>query len=212
MDNQNFGSQIPPVEPKAQSASPLNKRLIIGLSAGIVILLAAVIYLFTAKQAVSPVVDNNQQTKNQEPAEDNNQTATTDWKTYTSNSFGFSIKYPEGYEPTMELNDQHNKLTVFGGDRADFFEVRIIKDQDKDMSVKYGYLGAQIETQDISLSNVKGYKAVSETGYGDAGFQGAPFVEFAVRRNDEVYHLNFYGDAVISEQENNILSAFKFTN
>ena len=86
-------SQIPPVEPKAQNASSLNKGLIIGLSAGIVVLLAVVIYLLMAKSANGPEVVNDNQAQNQQPAE----SGIADWKIYSNQKYGLEFQYPSDW-------------------------------------------------------------------------------------------------------------------
>lgn len=209
MDNLNIGAPMPPqAQPPIKPL--LNKGVIIGLSAAIVILFAAVIYLLTSKPANGPeVVGNNQANQNQQVK---NQDEIENWKTYTNTSLGFFVQYPVSFAPTVELNDQYNRLTAFGASKTDTrFEVRLYKDTDPDMGVKYGFLGAEIASTKVKLGDIIGFQAVSATGYGDAGAQGNPYVEFAARHNGNVYHLIFYGDAIVSVEENKILSTFKFT-
>ena len=150
---------------------------------------------FAAKVAVSPTPD-----------------VTAGWKTYTNANLGFSIEYPESIMPTLELNDQYNRLTTFGASEANTtFEVRLQKDTDPKIGVAYGFLGSTVMSKNVPFGGVVGYEAVSATGYGDAGVQGLPYVEFGARKNGDVYHVIFYGDATMSEQENQILSTFKLT-
>ena len=62
----------------------------------------------------------------------------------------------------------------------------------------------------IKIGGIAGFKAVSETGYCDGPGCGKPYVVFAARYKGDIYHLIFYGDAVVSAEENQILSTFKF--
>jgi hypothetical protein len=133
------------------------------------------------------------------------------WKVYTNTALGFSIKYPNGYEPGTELNDQYNRLTVFGEAREKYFEVRLEKDENPSADITYGFLGAEIVSNDIKLDGINGYKSVSTTGYGDAGHQGKPYVSFEARHNGDIYFITFIGDAIVSAEEQTILSTFKFT-
>ncbi len=133
---------------------------------------------------------------------------TADWETYTSNSLGFSIKYPDDAKPRIELDDQYNRLTGFGKLPGKSFEVRLYKDTDSDN----GFLGADKISKDIKLGGVNGYMAVSTTGYGDAGVRGVPYVGFAAEHNGNVYYLTFKGDSIVSKEEAQILSTFKFIN
>lgn len=91
MDNQNFGQPTPP-QTQPPIKPPLNKGLIIGLSAGIVILLAAVIYLLTSKPANGPEVENNNQVNQNQQVK--NQDETTSLKTYRNDQFGFEVQIP----------------------------------------------------------------------------------------------------------------------
>ncbi len=108
-------SQIPPKEPKAQNPWVLNGRLIVGLLAGIGILLAIVIYLFTAKPVNSPEVINDNQVKNQQQAAVG-QNPTADWKTYNNTEFEYEVKYPSDW--SINEDNQPNFSTVaLGGNR-----------------------------------------------------------------------------------------------
>lgn len=133
---------------------------------------------------------------------------TAGWETYSNASLGFSIKYPSNVRPTSESDDEYNRLTSFGSS----FEVRLEDDSFPDIGVIYGFLGSEVVSQEIKLGGITGYSAISETGYGDAGAQGRPYIEFGARHNGEVYHLIFYGDAILSAEESQVLSTFKFTN
>lgn len=64
MDNQMPGGPVPPIEPGAQNTSPLNKGLIIGLSAAVIVLLAVVVYLLSPKP-VDNFTQNSQQQNTQ---------------------------------------------------------------------------------------------------------------------------------------------------
>lgn len=141
----------------------------------------------------------------------NSQTA--DWKIYTNKDLGFSIEYPNEIKPNTELNDRYNRLTGFGKLQDIYFDVRLIKDDNPDIGVKYGFLEAEIVSKDIKLGGVNGYKAVSKNGYGDveSPSKDSPYVEFAARHNGDVYHLIFWGNANVSAEEQQILSTFKFT-
>ncbi len=137
---------------------------------------------------------------------------TAGWKTYTNVGLGFSLQYPDKFKPTLEENDNYNRIAVFGtSSDSYYFEVRLYKDTDPDIGVKYGFLDAEVISNTTKLGGIPGYNAMSTTGYGDAGGQGYPYVEFAARNNGSVYHLIFYGDASVSQEEYQILSTFKFT-
>lgn len=143
------------------------------------------------------------------------------WETYNNNSLGFSIKYPSDAKPSIELNDQDklNRLTGFGKStdkssgkllpgKYKYFEVRLEEDTDPDVGIKYGgFLDSKLVSKDIKLDGVSGYKAVETVGYDG----GDPFVEFGARHNGDIYHIIFYGDVNVSEEEQQILSSFKFT-
>ncbi len=132
------------------------------------------------------------------------------WNTYTNQSLRFSIQYPDDAAPSIKLNDANNRLTGFGVLPGKYFEVRLEKDTNLYIGVNFGYLDTEIKSKDIKLDGVAGYKAVSTTGYGDAGHQGPPFVEFGARYNGNVYHVIFYGDAEVSKEEQKILESFRF--
>ena len=129
---------------------------------------------------------------------------------YNNTKLGFSIQYPPSAKPSLELNDGTNRLTKFGKSTSNYFEVRIEKDENSDIGMGYGYLEASITSQNIKLGGIMGYEAISETGYGDAGGQSSPYVEFGARYNGDVYHLIFFGQPSVSKQDMEILSSFKF--
>ncbi len=147
---------------------------------------------------------------------------TIGWETYNNSSLGFSIKYPSDAKPSIELNDQDklNRLTGFGKStdksggkllpgKYKYFEVRLYEDTDPTADVSLiTFLDAKVISKDIKLGGVSGYKAVLTAGY-DRGDD--PLVEFGARHNGDIYHLIFYGDINVSNEEQQILSTFKFT-
>lgn len=215
MDNQNMGQQIPPVEPKAQSASPLNKGLIIGLSVGIVILLAAVIYLLTAKQAVSPIVGNNQLKGNQELAEDNNQSPTADWKTYQGS--GFEFKYPQSVS-VSSFNEAGYEVPATGNE-----DIVAVKSNGQTF-----LLIRKVGLQDLSEESIR--QQFSATPYNDFVFaQVKMFNKEGIKltfkgsgeeaENKTWYYFEhdgvFFQILIVSSYSsiaNQILSTFKFTS
>ncbi len=134
-----------------------------------------------------------------------------DWKTYRNEGLGFSIRYPNNIMPTFELNDQYNRLVAFGSSQKEnLFEVRLQRGDIVDMGVLYGFLGAKIVSKDVKLSGVPGFLSVSETGYGDVGVQGRPYVVSAAKHDGNFYHVIFYGDTELDKTEQMILDSFKF--
>ncbi|MEK7617721.1 MAG: hypothetical protein AAB410_01105 [Patescibacteria group bacterium] len=73
--------------------------MVIVLVGVIAVLLAGVIYLLTAKKAVSPTEkENNQQVKNQDEA--------ADWKTYENSNLNFEFQHPSDF---MVEDDDYSK-------------------------------------------------------------------------------------------------------
>lgn len=139
------------------------------------------------------------------------QKQSSDFKTYTNSSLGFSIKYPADIKPTLELNDEYNRLTMFGDVKGKHFEVRLQESTDSQMGVKYGFLGAEILSTSTMVGGVKGYTATSQ-GYADMGSKGVPYVDVGVKKGLNFYHLLFYGDQKLNDEEKEIISSFKFLN
>jgi hypothetical protein len=192
-----------------------SKQLSILLGIIVVILLAIIGYLVWGNNSQTDTLDQQNTAPNNNAIENNKDTQTpadsdSNWQVYTNNALGFSVEYPNDMPVNLELNDEYNRLVKFGSSDNKFFEVRLEKDTDPDVGKLYGFLGAEVSSEDVTLGGVKGFKAVSKTGYGDAGYQGSPYVVFAARLDGNVYHLIFYGDATVSAEENKILSTFKF--
>ena len=133
------------------------------------------------------------------------------WKTYTNSELGFSIQYPNDLPPSTELNDKYNRYVGFGKAYVKFFDIRIEKDINPEMGIKYGKYDSEVVSTNIKIGGTVGYEAISKAGYADAGQQGVPFVEFGVRHQGDIYHITFAGDSVVSSEEQQILSTFKFT-
>jgi len=121
MDNQESNNQIspqtqPPVKPS------LSKSLVIGLVVGIVVLLVVVVYMFTAKKAVSPV--NNQDQQNQIA---NNQDEKENWKTYKFAEYGFEIQVPSDWELRQPKPGVSHFVSVLGEQRSKEQEEKCVK-------------------------------------------------------------------------------------
>lgn len=139
--------------------------------------------------------------------------AIVDWKTYTNTGLGFSIEHPTDNVVQREFNDQYNRLVIFGTSNNDreFFEVRILKHENTGGRLE-GLWGAEIVSREEKMGGLVSVKSISKTGYGDAGGQGLPYVAYSTLKDGNVWNLAFYGDAMMSAQELQILSTFKFTS
>lgn len=186
----------------------------------VVIAAGAIGYLYYQNNVLKNELESFQTSENQtntiEPEQSiANNPKTSDeasaWKTYTNKYLGFSIKYPTDAPPTLELNDENNRLTIFGKTPGRVFEVRLQEDIDKSMGVKYGYLGAEVTSTNTILGGIKGYTAISTTGYADMEAKGIPYVEVGAKKGLNFYHLIFYGDATLSKEEKSIIESFSFT-
>ncbi|MEK7217417.1 MAG: hypothetical protein AAB374_03030 [Patescibacteria group bacterium] len=204
--NNSINNSVPP--PTQQYSAPEHKHF---LNKKFIITFVVLILLGVGAYAGIWYWENQQTAQEVAPTFTPRADVVSDWKMYTNVSLGFSIQYPTNLTPTLEINDQYNRLTSFGPSKTNTtFEVRLQKDTDPSMGIKYGFLGSEVTSTNIKLSGINGYEAISKTGYGDAGSQGQPYAEFAARHNGDVYHLIFYGDSVVSAEENQILSTFKF--
>lgn len=131
-----------------------------------------------------------------------NQTA--GWKTYKNFNLGFSIQYPNDLPPTLELSDQKNKMTAFGkANLGRYFEVRVFdNEQYAEGFLMYSNLNFQ---RNVLVGGVQGYKIIEPSG------MGTPFIKFGAEHDGLGYVIIFYGDDKISQEEQQILSTFKFT-
>lgn len=132
---------------------------------------------------------------------------------YTNRELGFSIQYPHDAVPSLELNDQINRLTGFGRLPGKYFEVRLDQYPTQSDELLQTFLDGRVVSRDIKLGGVTGIEGVNPVGYVDgvgAGQRGTPFVDFAARHNGNVYRLIFYGDGDLSSEEAAIKSSFQF--
>jgi len=184
---------------------PFPKRNLVWV-AFLIVLLAILIFSknYFASNNESSTKEFNESTENI----DSNIPA--DWKQYSNTNLGFSLQLPTSFGEIRDLTDEYNCLILFKESNNNFFEVRLFPDRDLDIGIKYGYLGAEIINNNINLGGVRGFEAISSTGYGDAGEQGSPYVTLFARHNGAIYNLTFYGDAELSPQEQQIFSSFEF--
>lgn len=141
--------------------------------------------------------------------------STADWMTYESKDLGFEITYPPYMKIEKELSDEDNRFTSIKGNELD---VEIMLRKSGDISFdKYYYMDNAITSQ----STLGGEKAnvyiqdVRQSGCVNSGEgPGCPvsFVSYAAVKGSDIYHLGFYGDAVLSDIEKQILSSFKFAD
>ncbi len=161
------------------------------------------IVLKNNKQAVTGRQSQEQITAEQKPA---------NWSKYNHAKFGYSIEYPSDITVHKELDDEFgNRVVYFNKGDKPAFHIQLEKNDQSEIGVKYGLLGSVVVTSDVKVANLPAYKAVSYSGYGDAGVQGVPFVDYGVKKKGDVYHIVFDGDDNMSEQELKILSTFQFT-
>jgi len=200
----------PPIETPPQSRGKPNK-----------LVLAVIVLLLLAGAAFGGYMMGKQNTPTPSPTPVVTSTPssepTSGWETYTNGELGFSIKHPREQYLIEEFNDEDNRLVVFSGDTENegpIFEVRtkslsdVISNPQMFEFNQYYYLDTQkTETTEVDGRQTNVYK--SKTGYCDATGCSRPYVSYAVL-NDDIYHITFFGDDEVSQEENQILSSFEF--
>jgi len=132
---------------------------------------------------------------------------TTNWKIYNNKDLGFELKYPPSAQIDKELNDQYNRATIFKGGSV-HFEVRLRKTGDIILD-KYYFMDSSI-VRKTTLDNIPANVYELPNGYCDGPSCSEPYIAFVAKYGSDLYHLSFFGDVKMSDEENQILSTFKF--
>ncbi|MEI8232116.1 MAG: hypothetical protein WCG44_00050 [bacterium] len=205
-----------PVIPSAvEGSKPSSHLLPIILSSFITIILLVGVYFLFLNKNTQPITATPSPTLNPSVISLASADPTSTWQTYANKDLGFEIMYPPYMKIEKELNDEHNRFTQISGNDLN---VQIMLRKSGDIPFdKYYYMDNTIASQ----STLGGEKAnvyvqdVSKSGCVNSGEgPGCPvsYVSYAAVKGSDIYHLGFYGDAVLSDIEKQILSTLKFTN
>lgn len=131
-----------------------------------------------------------------------------DWKTYKNESLGFELEYPASIQIDKELDDQFNRLVIFKGGDLDF-EVRLRNNLNNVALDKYYFMDTPIKRK-TTLASKSANVYEMPSGYCDGPSCSKPYIAIVTERDSTFYCVSFFGDIQLSEEENQILSTFKF--
>jgi len=140
--------------------------------------------------------------------------STADWKTYKNVALGFELQYPAAVKIDKEMNDQYNRAAIFKGEGLNF-EVMLRGVGGVSLD-KYYFMDNPSFSKaflDSKSANVYVYDASQNSCVSDGTGPGCPlsYVTYVTQNGSDLYHVSFFGDAVLSNTEAEILSTFKFT-
>jgi hypothetical protein len=136
--------------------------------------------------------------------------ATDGWLTYENSSLGFKIKYPPQVEITKELDDENNRATIFKGDNLSFGVM--LREKWDGFELKNYYYMDFNPSKEISLLDQTANIYEMPNGYCDGPGCSDPNIAIVFEHNSDVFHIDFSGDVLLSDMENQILSTFEFIN
>ncbi|OHA86984.1 MAG: hypothetical protein A3A96_03545 [Candidatus Zambryskibacteria bacterium RIFCSPLOWO2_01_FULL_39_39] len=220
MNNQNLGSQIPPVEPQNQGVpvAQSNKKLTTGLSLLVTALLVLVGYLLFGNKTVAPEkVEDNKQTNDQiQPIE--NQVA--GWKTYSNARANFEVRYPSELAIKAGRSISGGETVQFSSGKSEVAEILV--------NVEGGTLSDVYSSLENALDGMRGVNKFSSNVNQEAGtisvggVIGYKFQTVMANNTNEIVREDIvfgkYGliyiitfQEQISGQSKEFLSSFKFT-
>jgi hypothetical protein len=133
---------------------------------------------------------------------------TTGWKTYTNTALGYELRYPPTVEIDKEFNDKNNRLTTFKGSDINI-QVKL-NDNSYNVSLdKYYFMDSPI-ARTTTLAGLSANVYEMPEGYCDGPTCGDPYIAIGTLKGSDFYSISFYGDIVLSDIENQILSTFRF--
>lgn len=221
MNNQNQASQTPP-QAQPSIKPPLNKGLIIGLSVGIIVLLAVVVYLLTARRAVSPEVVNNnqanqyQRAKNQDQMEDTTPSKVEEWKTYKNEKFNYVLEIPKEWGSISDYDasysaiiDNNTSSLILGTEKSHRaeFTISVLENNPNTKYTIDWYADFYLENRQYQKESLKiaGKDAV---GLSASKFSDLHYT-YLIEKGNRLYEIGFLKKDNTADK---ILSTFKFTN
>lgn len=129
------------------------------------------------------------------------------WKKYSQLLLGFELMYPSTMTKTGESNDQFNKYVSFANSKTNVSVV--VKNAPGVDMTKYYYMDSPIDsTSTISAGLANVYKLPN--GYCDGPSCSKPAIVYVLKNGDNLFQIIFMGDILMSKEEQQILSTFKF--
>ena len=133
---------------------------------------------------------------------------TANWKTYKNSSLGFELKYPPSVQIDKEMDDQYNRAALFKGGNLSF-EVELRKIPEDFILDNYFFMDSPIKQKTI-LAGIPANVYEMPNGYCDGPSCSDPYIAIVAKKDSDLYAIIFYGDTQLSDDENQVLSTFKF--
>ena len=145
-------------------------------------------------------------------ANENTVSDTTGWETYTNEDLGFEIAMPPGVKVDLEMNEERNRRTTFEGEDLSYEVWVRADDPEHPTELANYYLLDFVPLEETTINGKVANYYEAEHGYCDAGMCGSPFTAYALKNNNDFYIVSFYDDTEMSEEEEKVISSFRFLN
>lgn len=185
----------------------MNKKLLIGIIIA-TFLIAGGYFVLSKQLAIVPAVSERQ----------NSLATTTGFfidtlggRVYRNGVFGFEVQVPSDTIVKFEKNDLTEKTVYFNYDKSNYFEVRLMNNDNWGTLEDYFKLTDMISSRSEATLGNKKAMILYRPAYGEGGDPFPQSVIVAADYNKHFYQITFFGLKKLSLAEQKILSTFKFT-